>query len=58
MQAANWSLARSVDDWLSSVEASPDAGVVMAHPERGELSLLHVVLSDTHDAQHHQWDIE
>ncbi len=58
IQAAVWSLTRSVDDWLRSVEASPDSGVVLVHPERGELTLSDVVLSNAHDALHHQLDIE
>jgi len=58
IQAAMWSLTRSVDDWLRSVELSPDSGVVLVHPERGELTLSDVVLSNAHDALHHQWDIE
>ena len=58
IQAATWSLAQSVDAWLRSVEASPASGVVMVHPERGELTLSDVVLSNTHDALHHRWDIE
>ena len=58
LQAAMWSLARSVEDWLRVVEASPGSGVVMVHPRRGELALSDVVLSNTHDALHHQWDIE
>jgi hypothetical protein len=58
IQAAMWSLTRSVDDWLSSVEATPSSGVVLAHSVRGELTLSDVVLSNAHDALHHQWDIE
>jgi len=58
IQAAMWSLTRSVDDWLRSVEVSPDSGVVMVHPVRGELTLSDVVLSNAHDAMHHLWDIE
>jgi hypothetical protein len=58
IQAAMWSLRRSVDDWLSSVEAAPSSGVVLIHPVRGELTLSDVVLSNAHDALHHQWDIE
>jgi hypothetical protein len=58
LQAAMWSLARSVDDWLGSVEASRDSGPVLVHPERGELTLSDVVLSNAHDAVHHGWDIE
>ena len=58
LQAAMWVLTRSVDDWLRAVEASPVSGVVMVHPVRGELVLSDVVLSNAHDALHHQWDIE
>jgi hypothetical protein len=58
IQAAMWSLTRSVDDWLTSVELSPDSGVVLVHPARGELTLSDVVLSNAHDGLHHQWDIE
>jgi len=58
IQAALWSLNRSVDDWLISVETSPDFGVVLVHPERGELTRSDVVLANAHDAVHHQWDIE
>lgn len=58
LQAAMWSLTRSVDDWLGAVEAAPASGVVMVHPARGELELSDVVLSNAHDALHHRWDIE
>lgn len=58
IQGAMWSLTRSVDDWLTSVELSRDSGVVLVHPERGELTLSDVVLSNAHDALHHQRDIE
>ena len=57
IQAAMWSLTRSVDDWLRSVGSAPDSGVVLVHPERGELTLSDVVQSNAHDALHHQWDI-
>ena len=58
LQSALWSLARSADDWVSAVEAAPAFGVVLVHPERGELELSDVVLSNAHDACHHRWDIE
>jgi hypothetical protein len=58
LQAAMWSLTRSVDDWLTAVEAAPVSGVVMVHPVRGELVLSDVILSNAHDALHHRWDIE
>lgn len=58
IQAAMWSLTRSVDDWLRSIEISPDSGVVLVHPERGEVTLSDVIQANAHDALHHQWDIE
>jgi DinB superfamily len=58
LPAALWSLTRSVDDWLTAVEASADSGVVLVHPERGELTRSDVVLANAHDALHHQRDIE
>ena len=57
IQAAMWSLTRSVDDWLEAVKASATSGVVLVHPKRGEMTLTDVVASNAHDAIHHQWDI-
>ena len=37
--------------------ASASSGVVLVHPERGELSRSDVVASNVHDAIHHQWEI-
>jgi len=58
IEAALWSLNRSVGDWLTAVEDTPKTGVIMIHPDRGELELSDVVLSNTHDARHHEWDIK
>jgi hypothetical protein len=58
LPAALWSLARSVEDWLATVDRSDAAGVVMVHPERGRLTLAEVMTSNAHDAVHHRWDIE
>ena len=33
-------------------------GIVLIHPDRGELSLPDVVLANAHDGFHHQWDID
>jgi DinB superfamily len=57
LQAAMWSLLRSVDDWQVAVRRSRRNGPVLVHPERGEQSLSDVVVSNAHDAFHHQWDI-
>lgn len=58
LEAARWSLTRSVAGWQNAVARSRRTGVVLVHPERGEQSLTDVVLSNAHDAYHHQWDIE
>jgi hypothetical protein len=58
LSAALWSLSRSVAGWQRAVALSRRTGVVLIHPERGELSLSDVVLSNAHDGFHHGWDIE
>ena len=58
LQAAQWSLGRAVGDWCDAVMRSPRSGVIMVHPERGELTLTDVVVSNAHDGMHHCWDIE
>lgn len=58
IQAAMWSLTRSVEDWLGAIKASATSGVVLVHPERGEMTLSDVVASNVHDAIHHQWDVK
>jgi hypothetical protein len=57
LEAALWSLRRSVAEWLEAVDMSSRLGTLMVHPERGELDLHDVVTSNTHDAHHHPWDI-
>ncbi len=58
LRAAQWSLGRSVEDWLRAVNDSPRTGTLMIHPERGELSLLDVTVSNAHDTFHHLHDVE
>lgn len=58
IQAAMWSLTRSVEDWLAAIKASATSGVVLLHPQRGEMTLSDVAHANAHDAIHHQWDIE
>lgn len=58
LQAALWSLTRSVDDWRTAVGLAPATGTVLVHPERGDLTRSDVVLATAHDARHHQWDID
>ncbi len=58
LQAALWSLSRSVAGWQHAVGQTPRTGIILIHPERGGQSLSDVVLTNAHDAFHHQWDIE
>jgi hypothetical protein len=58
LEPALWSLGRAVSDWCDAVARSPRSGVIMVHPERGELTLTDVVVSNAHDGLHQCWDIE
>jgi hypothetical protein len=58
LQAALWSLSRSVAGWQVAVGQTRHTGIVLVHPERGGQSLSDVVLSNAHDSFHHRWDIE
>ena len=58
LEAALWSLSVFTAEWLKAVASSHRNGTVLIHPQRGELDLAAVVLSNTHDALHHRWDIE
>jgi hypothetical protein len=57
LPGALWSLSRSVDDWLDAVDRSGAAGVVLVHPERGDMTLAEVTVANAHDGVHHRWDI-
>ncbi len=58
LPAALWSLQLSIAEWRKTIGAARSNGTVLIHPERGEMDLRDVVLANTHDAQHHLWDIE
>jgi hypothetical protein len=58
VQGALWSLGHAVAEWVEAVPLAARAGVVLSHPERGELALLAVMRGNVHDAHHHAWDIE
>jgi hypothetical protein len=58
LQAAQWSLTRSVAGWQHAIGRTTRTGVVLIHPERGELNFADVILANAHDAFHHRWDIE
>jgi len=56
-EVAQWSLGPAVGDW-SAVARLPRSGGIMVHPERDELTLTDVVVSNAHGGLHHCWDIE
>jgi hypothetical protein len=58
LEAALWSLARSVAEWTKAVAASRRQGTLMTHPERRDLDLLAVVRSNAHDVCHHLLDVQ
>jgi hypothetical protein len=58
MGAALWTLGRAARDWAEAVDVGLAADVVLVHPERGEVTVLDIVRSNAHDADHHAWDIE
>ncbi len=58
LEAAMWSLESSVRCWIEAVELATQRGSVLHHPHRGALTVPDVVLSNCHDAHHHEWDIQ
>jgi Mycothiol maleylpyruvate isomerase N-terminal domain len=58
LAAALWSLSRAAAGWQQAVGRTRRTGIVLIHPERGGQSLADVVLTNAHDAFHHQQDIE
>ncbi len=57
LRAALWTLEQSVGGWLSAVEDSRSAEVVLLHPDRGRLQLVDVASANAHDAYHHVHDV-
>jgi hypothetical protein len=57
LEGALWSLAWAVPHWIDAVVLADTAGVVLAHPDRGEQSVIDVVRSNAHDTVHHMGDI-
>ena len=57
LEGALWSLAKAVEDWKVAVDLASDRGVSIHHPDRGDLSVLDVIMSNAHDVFHHEWDI-
>jgi len=58
LEAALWSLTRSVRDWREAVKQADRKQVTLLHPERGVLTTAEAALFNAHDAFHHGWDIQ
>jgi hypothetical protein len=57
VEAALWSLARSVAAWCEIVPQAMADGVVLWHARRGEQRAQDVARNNAHDATHHLWDV-
>ncbi len=57
VEGALWSLGDAVAAWLDATAVAGAAGTGLSHPIRGRQTVLDVVLNNTHDASHHEWDI-
>jgi uncharacterized damage-inducible protein DinB len=57
LQAARWSLGRAVGDITEASARANATGVVLDHPERGEMTLHEVLVAIAHDAYHHVYDV-
>jgi len=58
LAASQWSLRHGVADYLEALENVAEAGTLLVHPERGELTRSDVIHANAHDALHHLWDIK
>jgi hypothetical protein len=52
-----WAVRRSVADWVPTMTAALAGEVVLLHAGRGAHSAAEIVMSNTHDLYHHEWDI-
>jgi len=57
VRGALWSLGRAVGDWQAAIALAAERGIVMVHPELGEMTVLDVTLIRAHDIDHHARDI-
>ena len=57
VEGAIWSLARVVPGWIEAIGLATERGVVLVHPERGDLTVLDVACGNAHDAYRRVWDI-
>jgi hypothetical protein len=57
LSGALWSLERSVAGWLETARLVLDASLVFEHELRGTQPAHDIVLSNSHDAYHHAWDL-
>jgi hypothetical protein len=54
---AKRSLRHSVAEYTATLAEASETGVLLVHPERGDLSRSDVLHANAHDALHHLWDI-
>jgi hypothetical protein len=57
LAASQWSLRHAVADYAEALANVADAGALLVHPERGELTRSDVIHANAHDALHHLWDV-
>lgn len=57
LAAALWSLGRARGDWEAALSSVPREGILVVHPQRGDMHLEDVARGVAHDAFHHAWDV-
>jgi hypothetical protein len=57
LDGALWSLRQAARAWADAVELAGAHGVVLVHPDRGEITAADVARANAHDAHHHAWDL-
>jgi hypothetical protein len=57
LASALWAVRQSVSAWAPTIREAIAHGVVLQHAGRGAHKATDIVLSNTHDLVHHEWDI-
>jgi hypothetical protein len=52
-----WAVRQSVGAWATTMRAALEHGVLLLHAGRGDQRAADVLMSNTHDLYHHEWDI-
>jgi hypothetical protein len=52
-----WAVRQSVGSWATTMRAALEHGVLLLHAGRGDQRAADVLMSNTHDLYHHEWDI-